>query len=227
MTDMTGSEFIAARERAGLSLDDAAAALDLTPGVVAAWEAGTVRIPRRVAQEMTWRAAAAQRRAALATSGLPECGWVAAWEREPPATSTKKQLRRLEAFTKHAAACPTCRAREQYVAERFPPMPPRPLTGWLAIVGWFKERIDRLPAWLRPAAWGAVIFFAMTAIRVVLSTPEWLHAPGGWLAALTALPAGAGVGAVVGALFGVVRAVRTAWRMRRAPGHGSAGQQMI
>lgn len=212
---MNNREFLAARERAGLSQEAAAAACDVTPAVVAGWESGSVSIPRRYAQEMTWRAAVAERQVALAASGLPRCAWVSAWENEPTPDRAKKRVQHLKALEAHSASCGVCRAREEFVAREFPPMPPRPLPAWMAALVWIQQRVGRLPAWLQPVANGALLFLALTAFRVVLLAPQWLRTPGGWLTAGEGLVAGAAVGAGLGALVSVVRAVRAVWQRRR------------
>jgi transcriptional regulator with XRE-family HTH domain len=213
---MNSREFLAARERAGLSQEAAAAEFNVTPAVVAGWESGSVSIPRRYAQEMTWRAAVAERQAALAASGLPRCGWVAAWENEPTPGSARKRVKHLEALEAHAASCSVCRAREEFIVRAFPPMPPRPLPAWMAVLVWIQHRVvGPLPAWLQPMAIGALIFLALTAFRVVLLAPQWLRTPGGWMTAGEGLVAGAAVGAGLGALVSAVRAVRAAWQRRR------------
>lgn len=205
---MTADDVIAARRTLGLTPDALAAELGLTPAVVAAWEAGAVAVPRRFARDLAWRLAAAEREAALAASGLPECAWVGAWASAPAASAAKAQLARLEALQAHAAACPECRAREAYVADRFPAMPAPPVAGWVAALGWVSERVDRLPPWLRPAANGALLFLALTAVRVLLGLPRLAAAPNGWLVALQALAAGAAIGAVLGSVVGAVRYAR-------------------
>jgi hypothetical protein len=63
--------------------------------------------------------AAAAREAALDASGLPQCRWVEAWD------AAHTNLRRDEfcALVKHMRSCAVCRARDRYIAERFPPIP--------------------------------------------------------------------------------------------------------
>ena len=70
---MTAAEFTAARERLGWTHEQAAAEFDLTPAVVAAWERGTVKIPRDVAANVRWQAALEEQRVLLEASGLPKC----------------------------------------------------------------------------------------------------------------------------------------------------------
>lgn len=216
---MLAADVVAARRALRLSPDALAAELGLTPAVVTAWEAGTLAVPRRYARELAWRAAAAERQAALAASGLPECRWVADWEAAEtaaPAGDVKAGLARLEALNAHAAACPTCGAREAYVAERFPPMPEPPVAEWAGAIGWVSERVGRLPAWLRPVATGALVVLALTALRVLLGLPRLMAAPGGWLVGLQALATGAGVGAALGAVYGAYQHLRARFTGSRA-----------
>lgn len=209
MTHPSSTEFSTARQRAGLDRDATAALFDVTPAVVDAWEAGTLAVPRRVGQEIAWRAATVERTAALAESGLPACDWVAAWHREPMPRRLRQRTQHVRVLESHVAGCDTCLARDRFLAERFSPMPARPMPAWMAALGWLNLRIGRLPAWLRPAAVGALLFVAITALRALLAAPEWIHTPGGWRTALTALPLSAAAGAVIGTLYGGLRAART------------------
>lgn len=51
---MTSEEFTAARERLGLTSADVAAEFGLTPDVVDAIEAGSVKVPRHMAKQLAW-----------------------------------------------------------------------------------------------------------------------------------------------------------------------------
>ena len=208
---MTGSELKDARERLGLSVSDLAAEIGLTAHVVEAWEAGRVAVPERYAGEITWRVEAAKREAGLAESGLPVCQWVQDFERAAesrPARSQKELIRNFEGLVKHASNCPTCKARESYVAERFGPMPPRPLPGIVGVIGRIDSQVSRLPQWARPIAWGALIFLAMSAFRILLFSPQLFRQQGGWLIALGALGVSIALGAAVGAVVSAYRAIR-------------------
>lgn len=205
---MTRTEFIAARERLGLTPDELAAELDLPPTITAAWEHGSVAVPRRYAEELQWRVAATERAEALEASGLPECDWSADWDAKPLPDGLSAQGAHFEAFNRHAASCATCLAREQYIAERFPAMPRRPFPGAMGLLAAVTERVDRLPAWARPAAYGALAFLALTALRVLSAYPRWSAQPGGWLMVFGALAAGAGIGAVIGLVYSGYQAVR-------------------
>ena len=209
---MSAQEAVAARQALGLTTDALAAELGLTPHVVESWESGTMPLPLRYAAELRWRVAATERAAALAASGLPECDWVAAWERETVPDSPSRRTAHLEALTAHATECLTCRAREAYIAERFPPMPPRPIPRWLRGVGWMMERIGRLPRWAQPAAIGALLFAAYGLLKVAFMLPRLARTPSGWIVALGGLLASASLGAVLGLAYGGLRALWQRYR---------------
>ena len=113
---MTASEAAAARRSAGLTLEDLADELGVTPDIVRAWEAGAVAVPRRHAQHLAHRAAVAEREAALAASGLAECGRVAELLGAAEAAPLDETPAAYEAVEAHARACPVCQARERFVA---------------------------------------------------------------------------------------------------------------
>jgi hypothetical protein len=120
---MTAKEASVARERLGLSIEDLSADLALTPDVVQSWETGTVRVPARVARELQWRLAVKARHEALAGSGLPECAWMVAWDEEQFPEGMKAQTAHMERAAEHLTSCSVCKAREQFVVERFGEMP--------------------------------------------------------------------------------------------------------
>jgi hypothetical protein len=198
---MTHTEFIVARDRLRFTSESLAAELGLTPAITAAWADGTVAVPSRHARELQWRVAVAERTAALEAGGLPECNWVTAWDAAPLPDEPSAQTEQFEALERHSTSCAACQARERYVNERFPPMPPRPLPGALGVLAAVSAHVDRLPAWARPAAYGALAFSALTAFRVLLTFPRWSAQQGGWLIAGEALAAGAGIGAGVGLVY--------------------------
>lgn len=213
---MTSTECVVARQRLGLTQEAMAAELGLTPAIIAAWEEGSLAIPSREAKRITWRAAVAERQAALAANGLPECTWILEREREPQSRNTKAALKRVEEVQAHMKACPVCSAREAYLTEHFPPMPPPPVPAWVGAVQWIGAAVARLPRWLQPAANGALLFIAYSLVRLVLMLPRLRAHPEGWLIALAGLAISAGIGAVVGSLYGGWKVLRTQWAARRA-----------
>lgn len=209
----TADEARAAREMLGLSVEQLAPELGLTPPVVEAWEAGRIRVPRRIMAELRWRAAVFERTRALDESGLPVCPWVARWHAES-GSSARERRARLELLMTHTRSCPTCEARERYLAERFPPLPPRPVPGWMGAIAWFDARIKRLPRWLRPVATGALVFAGYSLVRMVLLVPRLGGGAHSAVSAAEGLFASAAIGGVVGLLYSGFRGVRE----RRAPG---------
>jgi len=125
------------------------------------------------------------------------------------AKNLDERTKRLEQFVKHANECPTCRARRAYIEERFPPMPPMPHRGWLAIAAPISERINRLPVWARPAATGAVVFVAYSLFRLLVLLPAIIRSPvRGSIAAIEGIAASASIGAALGFLYGQYRRLR-------------------
>lgn len=196
---MSPAEVQAARERLGLSQERLAAELTVTEAEVRGWEAGTVRIPGRFAQRLAWQAALKEREDLLLGAGLPECEWVQAWEREPIPEKLEQRTRKLEALSAHAEQCPTCQARARYAEEHLPPLPDAPMPLWIRVVGRFSERVERLPRWLRPAVYGAVLIGLLTLARAALA----LLVAGPSLGLLGMAAAGLLVGGYLGAVGGL------------------------
>lgn len=198
---MDSTELRSAQQSLGLSDGALAAELAVTPAVVRAWRSGSTKIPKRDAQMLRWRVAGAERQAALAASGLPECAWVAKWDASHEPTDPKARRAHFDSFVKHSDSCPTCIARQRYIDERFGPMPPFPSAGWLRIFDLFA----RLPSSVRPAVGGAIILGAMSAVRVVFAIPALARQPSKIGEALLAIAAAAGAGAVGGLAYSLTR----------------------
>lgn len=198
---MNATELQEAQRRLGQSDEELAASLSVSPDMVRAWAAGRATVPRRHRQQIEWMAAAAERDAALRSSGLPECAWMQQHVAEPLPDDPDAALKHLETGNQHAEACRVCVARDQFLEERFGPMPPVPHSGWLRLFTW----VERVPSWARPAAVGAAILGAVVSLRVVLAVPLLLSAPGKFGEALLAVAAAAGAGAVGGFAYSLSR----------------------
>src|SRR5215213_9344093 len=199
---MTGSELQAARTRLGLSAAEMAAELGLTPGAYSVLEADPGRrVPTRYAEDVAFRVSCREQEEALAASGLPECASMQQMLETQATLSPEKQLEQAERAQRHAAACPTCQARDQFLQQRFPNAPPPPLPGWMRVLGAFSSWVDRRPAWLRPAVWGAAALVAMTSIRLVFALPAAVRDPGRLATLLGALLLAAVAGAFAGLVY--------------------------
>jgi hypothetical protein len=162
---MTAEDLTRARALLGLSPAELAAEIGLTEPVVRAWEDGSLRIPREYAIQIVWRAAVAERQAALASSGLPECAWVARWmEETSPAGLTHSD--RLAALRRHAATCPACTARARFIEQNFPPMPDLPVPAPLRALRVVGKALQRFPTWLRATVVGAVTLTTFTLLEI-------------------------------------------------------------
>jgi transcriptional regulator with XRE-family HTH domain len=208
---MTASRAREARLALGLSEAALAVESNTTPAVVQAWEAGRMNVPPRVALDLAWRIARHERLAALESSGLPECEWVKAFATEPVPDKLDAKRRHFERLLEHRPTCGACTAREAFISERFPPMPPAPRRGIMILIMPIGDRIQRLPAWARPAAVGALLFVAYSFVRLLFLLPAIARDP--WQGGITAVEgilASAAIGAVLGALYGLYRR----WRAR-------------
>ena len=209
---MNADEALAARTTLGLSQEELASDLGLTPHVVAAWEDGRVRIPKQVEDHLRFEVAAMERRAAIATSGLPECEWETAWANESVPDSLKAQTEYLERGFKHRTSCPTCMARDKYVEDRFGKMPPAPMSTSLRMFGSVMERIEKLPRWAQPAAWVGLAFGAYSVVRILFLLPSLVRNPQYWPVSLKGLALSISIGAAIGLIYGGLREVRAKTR---------------
>lgn len=201
---LTATELAAARARLGRTPDQMAADLGLTPNVYEAMEAGALAVPKRTAQWVRIQLDALDREAALATSGLPECPWVKAFEARPEPRKIEERTRRHEELIAHVQSCATCQARNRFLDERFGPPPMPPLPGWVRAVGRVGDFAGRLPAWARPAVWGAAALALLTLLRVVFVLPAAVRTPRVLVTGLLAVVAASAAGALGGLTYGIV-----------------------
>lgn len=213
---MTSQEAATARQRLGLSVEDLSAELGLTPDVVKGWESGLVRVPNRVAKDLQWRRALQDREEALLTSGLPDCEWMVAWEKEETPDDTKAHAAYMERADKHLKVCPVCNAREQFVAARFGEMPKPPLPAWMTALGWVAIRVEKLPEWARPGVWIGLAFGAYSMFRIIFFIPAMLRDPKIVITALTGLSASMAIGASLGLAYGAFRKAKSKLERRAA-----------
>jgi len=202
---VNASEFAAARRTLGASVEDIAVSLDLTPKIVAAFEDGSVAVPKDTAGEMAWRVATFVRLDALATSGIPECPWIVQWQNAPDPARSAAKVKRLNELTAHVATCPTCIAREQFILDRFGTMPDRPVTGWQGWLLAVMKLIDGLPAWMRPGVRVALLFLAYSAFKLVLLMPHVRSSEHPWPLVLQAFAISGALGFAVGTAYAGVK----------------------
>ena len=125
---MNGKQFRRECERLGLSTRDLAADLEIPPDTITEWKRSAV--PRRYTREVAWHIVAAERDAALARSGLPECEWMQRWEAAYDASVhlpvDRKFEEELDEMRAHPQGCDVCTRREQFLLDKFGPMPDYP-----------------------------------------------------------------------------------------------------
>jgi transcriptional regulator with XRE-family HTH domain len=213
---MEAKEALAARQALGLSQDAVAAELNLTPGVVAAWESGEIRVPKRIEEQLRWRVALTERITALTHSGLPECEWRKNWESRGAPSSLKAITKYYEESAAHRKTCQVCAAREKYVLDRFGKMPPPPMEGWMKTFGLIADPIERLPRWAQPAGWVAVGFGLYSLLRIIVMLPAIARNPSYWPVALGGLALSMSIGAGLGLIYGGFREFRERRVARRA-----------
>ncbi|MGQ0713972.1 MAG: helix-turn-helix domain-containing protein [Gemmatimonadaceae bacterium] len=202
---MTAEDLARARSLLGLSPGELAAEIGLTEHVVRAWEEGSLRIPRQYALQIAFRAAIAERQAALATSGLPECGWVARWMHGAPQGPGERQ--HFEALRRHAATCPDCTARARFIEHNFPPMPDLPVPAVVKAARTAANWLEKRPPWLGAAAVGAVALGVFTVLRVggMAVNGEAPSAGGALLLIIREIVRGAVLGAAAGLTYTISR----------------------
>ena len=217
---MTSQDAVLARQRLELSVEDLSAQVGLTPDVVQAWETGNVRVPARAARQLQWQLALLDRSEALAKSGLPECAWMAAWDEEEIPNEPKAEVAHMDRADEHMKSCSVCKAREQFVRERFGEMPRPPMPPLIATFGWIANRLEKLPEWGRPAVWVGLAFGSYTMLRIIAMIPAMLREPRLAVTALTGLAASLAIGVSLGLVYGGFGVLRSTWT-KRATGRPS------
>jgi len=151
---MSVDEYRVATRRLGLATIDVATMYGFTPHVVEAFEAGSVRIPARVAADLRWKAALAERDELLAASGLPSCERAAALltalETAVVNGEPDDVTRASEATVGHAQECAICQAREGYLAAHAPALPEMPIGRGMRAFLALTRAFASLPPGIRP-----------------------------------------------------------------------------
>lgn len=204
---MTPTDVRRARQRLALSQPELAAELGVSSKDVQDWELGTRRIPRVSAQELAWRLAYAEQQEALATSGLPECTWVQAWDDRVANLEPNKHPEEFEALNGHVDTCSVCQARICYAEEHLPPLPSRPMPVLMRIFSAVASIVLRLPSWSRPAAIGAAALFGIVLVRLLFRLPFFFRQPIDGREGLIALGAATAAGAAGGTVFSLTRPI--------------------
>lgn len=194
-------EFESLRAQIPSSDEELAAELGVRVARLEQWRSGSVRVPKYEARLLRFIAASAARGHALEESGLAECTWMAEFDAADLPSDPDAIFAAIQRAETHAATCSVCQARELFIQDRFGPMPPYPTKGWLSVF----VVLQRVPAWLRPAAYGAGLLAAIVSVRLVLALPSILTSPMSAIAPLLAILAAAAAGASGGFAYTLVR----------------------
>jgi len=203
---MTGTDL--ARRRAGLGLthDQVGAWLGEHADQIKAWETISGPLPGSLAKRLDWALANESRERELAAAGHPVCPEAQRILATPIERGADSQLARYKVAQAHATTCPHCQARMAAI-NTLPPLPPLPLPPWMTVLGKFNTHVQRLPAALRPAVWGASLMGAWTLARALfglLLSPR-SFSPRMAMTVLAAIGLGAYGGAVGGVAYTIVR----------------------
>lgn len=210
---MDAVELQQAKEVLEFSDDALAADLRLPPAAVRAWSQGKDPVPRHIARDLRWRVAVRRQHQALEASGLPTCDWITALEAQAVPEKLEARRKQLEALQAHVSACPTCQARDRWVASHCPPLPERPLPLWIKALGRFAQFAESLPPWASPAVYGGAFFGVYSLFRLVFGLPRIASHPREGLIALGALALSVSIGALLGLLYG---STKYQWQKRNA-----------
>ena len=203
---MTGADLLHRREMLGLSRDQFADAIAEHPEQIAEWEGIRGTLPSGLSRRLEWALANEERLVAMRAAGIEDCPWVEA-RLEGASSSDLKDLRqRLAAVESHGESCPLCQRRKAFVAT-LPPLPPPPLPASARLIGAMASGVGRLPAWVRPAAWGAIGIGTVTLLRTFLMVALGRVAVSSALVLLVVEAVGLGAygGAVGGGAYALVR----------------------
>jgi hypothetical protein len=127
--------------------------------------AGSRPISRLQARRLHYCLAIAERKAALAAAGLDVCPWIQRWNEAEVSSEPDALIAHAQSAEAHAQTCPQCQRREQFVLERFGPMPAYPQGIWESLL----EIPLALPTWAQPAAFGAAVLVGIVALRLLIA----------------------------------------------------------
>ena len=195
---MTPHNVQATRQFLGLTPEQLASELDVTPAVVHAWERGDTSPSKHHLRLLEWHRAVHERKQLMHAKGLAPCSTATRLFEDlmkAPRAGTREQ----RALDEHEAVCPTCLAAAEF-EKTLPPLPDYPLGPLNRAFVALSERIGRLPAWARPAAWGALFIGALVLLRafafLLLGNFDWR--------VLGVVALGLLLGAYLGAVGGIV-----------------------
>lgn len=195
---VTGRELAGIRGEMGVDAEDLAVTLGISASKLRTLEGSSDPIPFGASKRLRWLHDDWQRAQALEASGLPACDWASEWlQAHVGLTEVDAITESLKASEVHTSGCELCRARVQYLDDRFPPQRPFPGGGMAGFLGTLGSFFLVLPRWCRPAVAGAAILLVLTLPRVLfalISGPDRLAALGAGLQAAMAALLGGAVG---------------------------------
>jgi hypothetical protein len=200
---MTGPELLRRRTELGISLEELAESIQEHVDQVRGYERSPGKLPTQLGIQLEYAMAWMDRTNRLNAAGLTSCP-----EMEQIFAGMKpgrkgEVERRIKLADQHTLTCERCQAREAMM-KTFPPLPRVPMPASARFFLALNAQIQRLPAMLRPAVWGAVMIGGMTLVRAGF---YFLFHPARPLQAIGAVCAAIGVGAYGGAVGGVAYGV--------------------
>ena len=184
--ELTAEEFRAKRAQLAWSTEQVAAQFGVTPHVVTAWDAGTVRIPQYVAREIRWYVALAERASALEASGLPRCSMAEELDHSVVAKEGKALDEAIDRRARHGDECALCRARAEYADRHGPLLPAVPYPFWTGLLVGLVARLQRVPVQLgippgdRGTGRRRAVSDALTVAVLLLGLMTYRLARAGW-----------------------------------------------
>jgi hypothetical protein len=203
---VTGLDLANRRVQLGQSVEQLAELIDHHPDEVRRWETIPGELPGSLTRELEWVLATLGRRQAMERAGIPACEWLDARFREVDSKNANALQHLVDEIREHEKTCAICQQRSAF-ERTLPPLPPMPMGTTARTVVAVSEAIGRLPAWLRPAATGAVLLGALTILRALFILPFRHGTQLGQtlLVVLGAVGLGAYGGAVGGVTYSLVR----------------------
>lgn len=184
--------------------------LQVDASEIAQWESGEQKIPRIRARQISWLLRDAENRRRVREANLPRCEWAGELRTRrlsqmtgSPQTAAHNAENFLRELAAHTPSCEVCRSNEQWSKRHLEDNGSFPLPG---LGGRILAVMSLVPPRLAPAAIGAMLLCAVTAVPVGFKVLAVLIRFPGISEVLSSLAAGAfaiGISALGGAAGGL------------------------